>query len=62
MYTIIVKYYSYKDKEIHTKEAKTYNLSDAIQLAEEEENFDIVVLSASHKDECAVIKAAINEE
>ncbi len=62
MYTIIVKYYSPKDKEIHIKEVEAVDLIDAVEIVEIETHFDAIFLSASYKNECEVIKDSINEE
>jgi len=62
MYTIIVKYYSYKDKEIHIEEVRNQSISGAIHTFLSNKEYSIIVLSASYKDECAVIKDSINEE
>ncbi len=62
MYTIIVKYYSDGDKEIFIKEIEAPDLISAIEHTLEQRSYAVTVLSASYKDECAVIKDSINEE
>ncbi len=62
MYTIIVKYFNLVDKEIYIEEVKEYSIQGATHVIERGKNYSLIVLSASYKDECAVIRDSISEE
>ena len=55
MYKIVIKYYSYEDRQCHSDEINSYSLIQAIEDFREDKDYATVVLEAKYFNEQGMI-------